>query len=176
MKSLTENFQRLTDTKAARENIDVNEVIRRAELLLRPLARKERVTVSFHLSPNLPSVSGYSAWLQQVFLNLMLNAVQQMALKDDKHRLLEVRTACAHSDKGRLQIRFTDTGPGIHKRLWEQIFALGFTTRPGGNGLGLYLVRSLLESMRGMVKVEESIIPCGTTFLVELPVSETKEV
>ena len=68
-------------------------------------------------------------------------------------------------------MRFVDTGPGIYKQLWEQVFSLGFTTRAEGTGLGLFVVRNLLEGMGGSVKIEENLVPCGTTFLVELPIS-----
>jgi len=175
MKTIAETFQRITRAKGRHEPLDVNEFVQQADLLVRPLARKERVTMALHLAPSLPSISGHSAWLQQAFLNLMLNAVQQMALKADKHRLLEIKTICADDGSGAVQVRFVDTGSGIHKQLWERIFALSFTTRPGGTGLGLFLVRSLLDGMGGSVKVEESFIPCGTTFLVELPALETTE-
>ncbi len=175
MKEITEVFQRITRAKEEREQIDVNEVIHRAELLLRPLARKERVTLALRLAPNLPPVIGSSTWLQQVILNIMLNAVQQTTLKADKQRSLQVTTACEESGKRRVKIRFADTGPGIHKQHWEKVFALGFTTRPGGTGLGLFLVRSLLERMGGAAKVEESRLPLGTTFLVELPTLDHAE-
>jgi two-component system sensor histidine kinase FlrB len=71
-----------------------------------------------------------------------------------------------------VQARFSDTGPGIHRQLWEKIFALGFTTRAGGSGLGLYIARSLMGSMGGRIVLEESLVPLGTTFLVELPAAE----
>jgi len=175
MKEVAENFQRLVHAKEERRQINVNEVIQKAELLVRPLARKERVTLAFHLEADLPPVLGNSTWLQQVFLNIMLNGVQQMALKGGKHRLLEIKTAHKKNGKELIQVRFADTGSGIHKQLWAKVFELGYTTRPGGTGLGLFLVRSLLEGMGGAVEVEESHIPLGTTFLVELPILKHTE-
>ncbi len=172
MKNIAGTFQQITHVLAKREPLDVNEILRRADMLLRPMARKARVTIALHLDQDLPRALGYASWLQQIFLNLMLNAVQQTALKADEHRLLEVKTTFDENDPELVKVRFTDSGPGIHKQLWDRIFTLGFTTRLGGTGLGLFLVRSLLEGIEGRVRVEESFMLSGTTFLVELPAVE----
>jgi signal transduction histidine kinase len=82
---------------------------------------------------------------------------------------LEISTSYQPDRKRPLLVRFTDTGPGIHKQLWEKIFELGFSTR-GGSGLGLFIARSFIEMFDGRIKVEESAVPLGTTFLVKLPV------
>ncbi|MFQ5352036.1 MAG: ATP-binding protein, partial [Candidatus Binatia bacterium] len=111
-----------------------------------------------------------------VFLNVMQNAVQQMAATPNKGGTLSISTACRDGKTGRrVQIRFQDTGPGIHKRLWEKVFSLGFSTRQGGTGLGLFIARSLVESLGGRILVEQSVIPIGTTFLVELPAALSPE-
>jgi len=162
------------------EEIDVNEVLRRAELLLRPTARKRRVRASTRLDPALSRTRGSAAWLQQVFSNVMLNAVQQVAQKmewfSDGWGSLEVTSLWEPEDAvWPIKVRFTDTGPGIHRHLWEDIFALGFSTRPEGTGLGLFVARSILESMGGRIAVERSVVPLETTFLIELPGSETPE-
>jgi len=171
LKTLAGSFQQLMATKETPTTFDVNEVVRRAVMLLRPQARKEGVKIYLRLADNLPPVTGNSIALQQIFLNIMLNAVQQMALKSDKHRLLEISTAYDRTHrKHPLLIRFTDTGPGIHKQLWEKIFELGFSTR-GGSGLGLFIARSFIETFEGEIKVEESVVPLGSTFLVALPVT-----
>jgi len=118
-------------------------------------------------------VIGSNIGLQQVFLNLMLNAVQQMERQPDGRRALEIATVHEAGDGTRLvKVRFSDSGPGIHRQLWDKIFALGFTTRPGGSGLGLYIAKSLVESMGGRISVEESLVPLGTTFSVEVPAVE----
>jgi signal transduction histidine kinase len=102
-----------------------------------------------------------------VFLNLMLNAVQQMSLRPTEHRLLSIRSNIG-KEPFPIQIRFWDTGPGIHKSLWEKVFAQGFSTR-NGSGLGLFIARNFLHSLGGRIRVEESFVPLGATFLVELP-------
>jgi len=156
------------------EEVDVNEVIQRAELLLRPMARKHKVRITTKLAPGLPKMPGSAARLQQAFSNVMLNAVQQVARKMEYlpsgRGILEVTSAWEQEDAiYPVKVRLTDTGPGIHRQLWESIFALGFSTRPGGTGLGLFVARSIVESMGGLIAVEQSIVPLGATFLVELP-------
>jgi signal transduction histidine kinase/predicted RNA-binding protein with RPS1 domain/DNA-binding response OmpR family regulator len=171
LKTLAGSFQQLMAAKETPTTFDVNEVVRRAAMLIHPLAGKESVKIDLRLTEDLPQVTGNSIALQQVFFNIMLNAVQQTARKPDKHRLLEISTSYQPDHTRPLLIRFTDTGPGIHKQLWEKIFELGFSNR-GGSGLGLFIARSFIEMFEGEIKVEESVVPLGATFLVELPVYE----
>lgn len=155
------------------EEIDVNEVVRHAELLLRPVARRCRVRIETELASDLPPITGSVVRLQQAFSNVMLNAVQHTARKmeglPNGRGMLQVTTAWELEGDRPIRVWFTDNGPGIHRQLWERIFALGFSTRPGGTGLGLFIARSLVESMGGRIMVERSVIPAGTTFRVELP-------
>jgi signal transduction histidine kinase/predicted RNA-binding protein with RPS1 domain len=174
LKSTVEAFQQLPRTneeQMAVDLCDVNATTQRAELLLRPVARREGVKISQKLAPNLPPVAGSAITLQQVFLNVMLNAVQQMSLRPAEHRVLAISSS-AGKEPFPIQVRFWDTGPGIHKPLWEKIFAPGFSTR-NGSGLGLFIARNFLNSLGGRIRVEESFIPLGTTFLVELPGAES---
>lgn len=172
LKTIVGSFHQMMQAKDVPAPFDVNGVIRRAEMLLRAQARKQGVKMSVRLADNLPTATGNEIASQQVFLNIMLNAIQQMALRQDGHRLLEITTAReGERCKRPIKVRFTDTGPGIHKQLWEKIFVLGFSTR-GGSGLGLYIARSLADSLGGKILVEESFVPAGTTFLVELPAAE----
>lgn len=173
LKTMVAAFQQLPRTgegQTAVDHGDVNANIQRAELLLRPVARREGVKISQKLAPDLPPVAGSEIILQQVFLNLMLNAVQQMSLKPAEHRVLAI-SSNAGKEPFPIQIRFWDTGPGIHEPLWEKIFAPGFSTR-NGSGLGLFIARNFLHSLGGRIRVEESFVPLGTTFLVELPGAE----
>jgi signal transduction histidine kinase len=169
LKRTVADFRRLLET--GQETVaDVNQAVRQAEALVRPLARRAKVEIKLELAPDLPPVVGSTVGLHQVFLNLMLNAIQHMENKQDERRTLLVNTTYEAQDGDRpVKVRFSDTGPGIHRQLWGRIFALGFTTKPGGSGLGLYIARSLVESIGGRIFVEESPVPLGTTFLVELP-------
>jgi signal transduction histidine kinase/ActR/RegA family two-component response regulator len=161
------------------ERVDVNGMVQRAVLLLRPIARQERVRIEPNLAPDLPPVVGNAVRLQQVFVNVMLNAVQQTALKmkqwPEGRGRLKITTAHEPEEARPIRVRFADNGPGIHRQLWEHIFTLGFSTRPGGTGLGLFIAKSLVESMGGAIGVERSMVPAGTIFRVELPAVRSKE-
>ncbi len=175
LKRTVMDFRRLMETRKDKA-VDVNQAVRQAKALVWPLARRAKVDIRLFLDQSLPSAMGSNIGLQQVFLNLMLNAVQHMGRKLHDRRVLEVTTAYDDKDdRGPVKIRFSDTGSGIHRQLWDKIFALGFTTKPRGSGLGLYIARSLVESMGGRIFVEESLVPLGTTFLVELPAAENEE-
>ncbi len=101
--------------------------------------------------------------LRQAFLNVALNAVQSMPAGG----LLRV-AAAREGDVVRVAI--TDTGPGIPKEIRERIFEPFFTTRATGSGLGLPLVKRIVEAHRGAVFVDSSP-GTGTTFTIDVPVA-----
>jgi len=173
LEKTVEAFRELIRAEEQQE-VEVNQVVQRAVLLVQALARRSRVQIKPELAPDLPPVAGSPIRLQQAFLNIMLNAIQHTGQKLETWPEGQGRfwiTTGVDPDRQVVWVRFADTGPGIHHRLWDNIFALGFSTRPGGTGLGLFIARSLIESMDGYVCVEESLVPLGTTFLVELPVT-----
>ena len=133
---------------------------------MRQRAYQANILIDFEWILKLPSILSSEVRLMQVFVNVLLNAVQQC------HRGATVRLSTSIEDDGRgrpLKIRFTDTGPGIHRRDFDRIFEFGFTTRPDGSGMGLFISRGLIESLNGRILVESSYILVGTTFLIELP-------
>lgn len=172
MKDTVEAFQQLSRTNLPHGDIgcDLDQVLQRAETLLQPIARKEGVKIDRRPTEELPKVAGNVITLQQLFLNLMLNAVQQMALKGGDHRVLSISCSLGEGEFP-IQVRFWDSGPGIHRQLWEKIFSPGFSTR-GGSGLGLFIARSFVNSLGGRLSVEESFVSLGTTMLVELPAAD----
>jgi len=172
LKRTVELFRELIGAEQE-EEVDVNEVVQRVVQLLRPTARRRRVRIEMDLAPNLSPITGSAVRLQQVFANVMLNALQHTAQEmeqwPDGRGMLQITTAWEVEEERPIRVRFADNGPGIHCQLWENIFALGFSTRPGGTGLGLFIARSLVESMGGALCVEQSLVPSGTIFRVELP-------
>ncbi len=170
LKKTVRDFQQMmrnTDEQC----VDVNGVLAITKSQLRLLAQRQGIRIDLDLDPDLPLARVNPVRIQQVFINLMLNAIQQLGEMDDpERRVLHVSSRRADDEKGpRVHVRFNDTGPGIHRQLWDKIFALGFTTRDGGSGLGLFIARSLVQSMGGRIGVEESLVPMGATFLIELP-------
>jgi signal transduction histidine kinase/ActR/RegA family two-component response regulator/predicted RNA-binding protein with RPS1 domain len=162
-------FQRVIRSDVS-DVVEINEVIHNAERLVRSLARRHGIKIDLRLAPDSPALRGSSLQLQQVFVNLLLNAVQQMAQNRNLGKAVEITTRQeVNADAKQLIVRFADQGPGIHRSLWETIFNLGYSTRPGGSGLGLSIARSLVKANGGALYVEESNIPLGTTFVVALP-------
>jgi signal transduction histidine kinase/DNA-binding response OmpR family regulator/predicted RNA-binding protein with RPS1 domain len=171
LRRTVEDFQRLMRT-TDEQHVDVKHALESAKVQVNLIALRKNARIYLHDIPDLPMAQGNSIRLQQVFLNLMLNAVQQMDGLDPRRRILRVSAHLLTDEVGScIQVRFTDKGPGIHCQLWEKIFALGFTTREGGSGLGLFIARSLVESMGGSISVEESLILIETTFLIDLPIA-----
>src|ERR1035438_1733004 len=108
--------------------------------------------------------------LEQAFLNLILNAIHQMKGTGRKSGVLRIETRQVVGTERPVQIRFCDTGPGIHSRyldttMWgeERIFQPLFTTKRAGTGMGLYITRGLLANHGGSVRVEKTAILAGTT-------------
>ena len=160
-------FQKLRHAPK-QEQFSVIEVIDEAARFLK--TEFNRNNIQFHWVPpkNTYFVSGKRLWLYQAMLNILLNAVQQMSSLP-RTRTREISVTITPTTNYKFHIRISDTGPGIHKRLWKRVFRFGFTTRPKGAGLGLYIANNLINSMHGNISVEKSTIGVGTTFLIELP-------
>lgn len=172
LKQIIAGFRKIIEVRGDNDTVNINLVIEQAKERVLPLANKAKAEIEFVAQPGLPITKGSTLGLYQVFLNLMLNAIQQMENKPDSYRKLRVSVRYTENEPERpLQIRFADSGPGIHQQLIEQIFTLGFTTRPDGSGLGLYIARSMVESYGGRITIEENLVPAGVTFLVALPIA-----
>ena len=138
---------------------------------LKSQAQENNILLGFK-APRRPfTVIAKPGQLRQVFMNLILNAIQQMA---ELHRSgsLQIELSWVEGATLPIQVRFTDQGPGIHRTLQDQVFDFGFTTRRNGAGLGLTISRHIVTSLKGRLLVETSHIFWGTTFLLELPMGE----
>jgi signal transduction histidine kinase/predicted RNA-binding protein with RPS1 domain/DNA-binding response OmpR family regulator len=149
------------------EPVNVNDVIRRSIRFLEHFAEGSKIMIIPVLASDLPATMSTGVHLEQVFLNIMMNAIQQTHLAKGGGKLI-IQTGFQDSTLP-IKVRFTDTGPGIHFQNQERIFDLGFSTRPDGTGIGLFITKGLVESLWGRISVEESVMLMGTTFLVELP-------
>lgn len=124
------------------------------------------------LAPDLPTVFADAKQMQQIFLNLFLNAFQAMP----DGGLLTVKTAVVHrNDSDYVSIRIADTGSGIPQQILEKIFTPFFTTKAQGTGLGLPICYKLVQLHNGDIRVESSDVS-GTVFTIELPVCTPEEI
>jgi signal transduction histidine kinase len=149
--------------------LDVRACVQSAIAMVVHQAAKARVELLPRLSW-VPLVRSNPLELEQVFMNLLLNAIQQMPRAQRQRGRVTIETSFDQGDRRfPVKIRFTDSGPGIHNRHLEKIFEPMYTTKAQGTGMGLYICRELLAMMGGQVRVEQTAILAGTTFLVELP-------
>ena len=135
--------------------IDLNEVASAALNLIQPIARKRLVTVRSSLDRSLPPIHGDSIHLEQVLLNLMMNAMDAMASNTAgsmAERILDVRTR--RYDKYSAEITVTDTGPGIIAAYRPRIFEAFFSTKKEGMGLGLAIARTIVHAHGGKIWLE----------------------
>src|ERR1700730_15022393 len=150
---------------AQRELVDVNEVIREMTILLRNEALRYSITVRTELETDFPLVMGDRVQLQQVFMNLILNAID--AVKDvDGTRELDIKSQREENDQ--LLVSVSDTGVGLPPQQADQIFNAFFTTKPHGTGMGLRISRSIIESHGGRLWAANNS-PHGASFCFTLP-------
>src|SRR5262249_54903624 len=127
-----------------RERVNVNALIREMAALLRQEASASSIAIRTQLAEDIPEVTADRVQLQQVFMNLMLNAID--AMKDAGGKL----TVTSEMRDGReLLIGVSDTGVGLPADNPEQIFESFVTTKPHGTGMGLTITRSIVESHGG---------------------------
>jgi signal transduction histidine kinase len=133
-----------------RTSLDVNDLIGEALALVRGELQKHRILVRIEPNKQLPQVTGDRIQLQQVFLNLITNAIDSMAAKD------EPRLLCVKSDvdpDGGVKVSVADTGSGLSSHDIDRIFDPLFTTKSDGMGMGLSICRSIIESHDGRLSV-----------------------
>jgi len=154
-----------------RELVEVNEIIREMVELLRAEANQYAVSIRADLVANLPKITGDRVQLQQVFMNLILNAIEAMK---ETGGVLTIKTQL--DEDGQLLILVSDTGVGLPKEKTEQIFDAFFTTKPQGSGMGLSISRSIVESHGGRLWATANN-GRGATFHFTLPTAaETVQV
>ncbi|MER2599349.1 MAG: response regulator [Caldilineales bacterium] len=153
------------------ELIRLDEVAHEVVSLLSETAKENKVELILRPAPKLYFTRAMITYLQQVLVNVVQNAIQQIALtRPERGGRVEIQMLqTKHEGKNILRLYVQDDGPGIHQRLWERIFEMDYTTREDGSGLGLFIARSLIESQGGRVFIESSHTLWGTTMAVELP-------
>ena len=143
--SIRANFK--TDVRE-RSSLDVNELVRESLALGGAELQRHRITVQAEPNRQLPAVRGNRVQLQQVLLNLVMNAVEAMAAKEEP-RILSVR--CEPYDRERIVVSVADNGAGIRSQDVERIFNPLYTTKADGMGMGLSICRAIIEAHDGQL-------------------------
>jgi PAS domain S-box-containing protein len=148
------------------ELVDLNEATREVIALSLVQIQQGQVILRTELSEGLPAVVGDRVQLQQVVLNLLLNAVDSMSNVDDRPRGLLVVTERHENDCVRLSV--TDSGTGFGHQSAEKIFEAFYTTKTDGMGIGLFISRSIIENHGGSLWAAPNEGP-GVTFSFSIP-------
>ena len=145
------------------ESVNVNDITEEILSLVETQSLFQNIEIIKDLDPNLPTIDGDKSQLQQVFINLAINAAEAM----ENGGKLIVKSSFRDSS---LEIKFTDTGCGIPSEDIEKIFEPFFTTKShmNGTGLGLAVSHGIITKHNGTISVESSIKK-GTTFTIRLP-------
>jgi C4-dicarboxylate-specific signal transduction histidine kinase len=152
--------------------LDINEAIREVIVLTRGEALKNGVSVEMQLSEGLPLIQGDRVQLQQVVLNLILNAVEAMSSVDDPRRELSISTGRRGADEILVAVR--DSGPGIDPEHLERVFRSFYTTKPSGMGLGLSICRSIIDAHAGWLWANANE-PKGAVLQFTLPAGRKQD-
>jgi len=151
--------------------VDINQVIEDAAALVDHQLGINQIRLVKELLPSLPPVMGNSNQIQQVLMNLMINAQQAMEGTPGV-----VQLSSRQFDPGHIELRVSDNGPGMSKEVQARLFEPFFTTKSAGKGTGLGLSVSfgIIKEHRGEIRIE-SEPGAGATFIIILPVAETTE-
>ena len=133
------------------EPVNLNELVRDAQRLLNSELIGRNVKLTRRLSPQLPQVCVGRVEIQQVLLNLMVNAMDAMQDQPPDRRLLNIETSAV---EGAIRVTVRDSGPGIPENVLPDIFRPFFTTKQNGLGMGLAICRSIIENYGGRLWVE----------------------
>jgi signal transduction histidine kinase len=154
---------------AHREALEINEAISEIMGLTRVAMLEHDVSVKVQLSEGLPRILGDKVQLQQVILNLIMNAIEAMSEVSEGSRELQISTRRADSDG--VLITVSDSGPGMPQASPEQLFEAFYTTKASGLGMGLSICRSIVEAHDGRLWVTRNE-PRGAVFYMMLPIGE----
>ena len=162
------SFARKTDSRV--QEVQVNHLIEEIVSLSAQRAKYSKVTIETNLANDLPTVQVSQSELQQVFLNLINNALDAMAKKGG------IIHISSKADGAFLIFEVTDNGPGIPEANLSRVFDPFFTTKPvgKGTGLGLSICYGIIKKMGGDIDVH-SVVDAGTAFRVRIPLLKTAD-
>jgi PAS domain S-box-containing protein len=145
---------------ARKDAVEINDAILEVIALTRTEAANNSVSVRTQLAEGLPRVQGDRVQLQQVLLNLIINAIEAMRDVGEEERELLIST---RNQPDGVFVEVRDSGPGFAPAALERVFEAFYTTKPGGLGLGLSICRSIIEAHNGRLRASANV-PRGATF------------
>jgi PAS domain S-box-containing protein len=151
---------------ARRENLQINDVIVEVVGFARSEISRNGVSLQMQLTDGLPPIEGDRVQLQQVLLNLMINAIEAMGQISDGRRELLISTQI---EEGCLLVALRDSGPGLSEIALERAFEAFYTTKSSGLGMGLSICRSIVEAHGGRLWATANA-PKGAAFQFTLPI------
>jgi PAS domain S-box-containing protein len=149
-----------------KERVDINEAVLEIVELTRGEMTNNAVSVKLQLAESLPAVQGDRVQVQQVILNLLINAIEAMSAMSEGPRELLISTG--ESEPGDVLVAVRDSGPGLAPESADRLFESFYTTKPGGLGMGLSICRSIIEAHKGRLWATANI-PRGEVFQFTLP-------
>jgi PAS domain S-box-containing protein len=149
--------------------LDINQAIREVIALTQTETQRNAVSLHSRLADDLPFVSADRVQLQQVMINLIINAIEAMAGADDGPRELTIVSGI--DDVNDVVVEVHDTGPGLDPEKLDRLFQSFYTTKPDGIGMGLAISRSIVEAHGGRLSATPNE-PRGAVFRMTLPVEE----
>jgi C4-dicarboxylate-specific signal transduction histidine kinase len=156
----------LKEAPPKREATEINGAIRDVLELTRGEATRNAVTVRTQFAEPSPVVQADRVQLQQVILNLIINALEAMSIMREGARELLICTEKAESNCALVAVR--DSGPGLDLKTADRLFEAFYTTKVQGMGIGLAICRSIIEAHGGRLWARANV-PCGAIFQFELP-------
>jgi signal transduction histidine kinase len=154
--------------RGERAALAIDDLIEEILALVRSELRAQQVLVRTELGKNLPDVVADRVQLQQVLLNLIVNASEAMASITDRPRTLDIKSD--FHDGGKILVTVADSGSGIDPQHGDRIFDAFFSTKSSGMGMGLSICRSIVESHGGRLWVSPGVSH-GAIFHVLIPIN-----
>ena len=157
----------LKKTPFEMKDIDLNETVRQAIGFVTAVAHGRDIALKCGTTSADLNVKGDAIQLQQVVLNLIINAMDAISEAEAKEREVSVTTSLSGASA---EIRIGDTGPGIATGDLKNVFDPFFTTKPQGMGMGLAIVRTIVEAHHGKISAENQLSG-GALFTIRLPIA-----
>jgi signal transduction histidine kinase len=164
---VVDRIRALVNRQAPRKaRVDVNQAILEVIALTRDEVRRNSITLETSLAAGIPPIEGDRVQLQQVVLNLIVNAIEAMSGDGVATRQLVIASMCEDGDS--VTVEVLDSGPGVARDSEDRLFEAFYTTKEQGIGMGLSISRSIVEAHGGRLWVTDNA-PHGAAFRFSLP-------